>query len=90
MGMRSVHFSKLPFEPPKASMESEAQSPAATPRPNALQSYASALRDAETLRDKLRGLVSSDSRHGDLQVSLSALRRIEEAVRALIAAEEES
>lgn len=84
MSVRSVHFGSLPFDPP----QSKAEPQPAPVQANALQSFGDALRDTELVRNKLRGLIASDSRHGDLQITLSALRRIEDAVRVLIAAEE--
>lgn len=59
-------------------------------QPNVMQAFTDALRDAELIREKLRNLVNSGSRHGDLQVTLSALRRAEDSVRLLIEAEERS
>lgn len=57
---------------------------------NMMECFASALRDIEITREKLRDLVNSGSRHGDLQVALSAARRLEASLQALINAEGES
>lgn len=68
-----------------------AKEPAPVPKiPNSLGNYASALREVELIRERLRGLVISENRHGDLQIILSAGRRLEESVLALIEAEERS
>jgi hypothetical protein len=61
---------------------------ATTRRPNPLQALADAQRDAELVREKLRGLLTTETRHGDLQVTLSALRRCLENVQVLIEVEE--
>jgi hypothetical protein len=65
----------------------------ATPQPahrvNVIGCYADALRDVETAREKLRALLVADDRHGDLQVALSATRRLEANIQQLIEAEEE-
>lgn len=47
-----------------------------------------ALEETELAREKLRGILLSEERHGDLQVALSAVRRLEAAVQRLIEAEE--
>jgi hypothetical protein len=57
--------------------------------PNVLGTFAAALSDAELVREKLRKLLLTDNRHGELQIVLSAARRVEQSVLALIAAEEE-
>ena len=57
--------------------------------PNVLGTFAAALSDAELIREKLRKLLLTDNRHGELQIVLSAARRVEQNVLALIAAEEE-
>ena len=59
-------------------------------QPNVMETFANALRDVETIREKLRGLVNSGSRHGDLQVARSAAIRIQESLSILIDAEEQS
>jgi hypothetical protein len=76
-GEHTVHF------PPAAE-------PAATVQaaPNVFETFAAALRDTELMREKLRGLIVSENRHGDLQAVLSAARRVESSVQALIEAEE--
>jgi hypothetical protein len=79
--MRSIHF-------PSARVESPRPDSTPAPRVNALESFSSALRDAETIREKLRGLVVSDGRHGDLQTALSAARELEGHLLELIEAEE--
>jgi len=58
-------------------------------QPNVLATFASALADVELVRKKLRDLLVADDRHGDLQVVLSAVHRVQDAVQALIRAEEE-
>jgi hypothetical protein len=69
-----------------------ASEPATTPKGNLniLETYSAALRDVELMREKLRGLIVSETRHGDLQIVLSAARRVEELAQALVEAEEES
>ena len=98
--MKSLHF--LPPEPiredvPKAPQraatsthvrKSKRQKQPATVPANAIEVFGSALRDIEIVREKLRGLVASYERHGDLQVALSACRRIEHDLTVLILAEE--
>jgi hypothetical protein len=71
----------MPFEPPASREE-------AAPQPNIIQTFSDALRDTETIREKLRGIMNANDRHGDLQVALSALKRLETGIRTLIAAEE--
>ena len=55
---------------------------------NVMECFSGALRDTELAREKLRELVNSGSRHGDLQVALSAARRLEASLSKLIEAEE--
>lgn len=62
--------------------------PTKTSRPNILETYSATLRDVELMREKLRGLIVTGNRHGDFQAILSAGRRAEDAVQALIEAEE--
>ena len=58
-GAHTVHF------PPAAEPEKAASAP------NILETYAAALRDVELMREKLRGLIVSTNRHGDLPSTLS-------------------
>jgi hypothetical protein len=62
----------------------------ATRRITVIGCYADALGDVETAREKLKALLAADAedRHGDLQVVLSAVRRLEANVQRLIEAEE--
>jgi hypothetical protein len=76
-GQHTVHFPPA-TEPAKSEPT----------KPSVLETYSSALRDAELMREKLRGLIVSDNRHGDLQAILSAARRVEDTVQTLIDAEE--
>lgn len=89
---RTVHFGALPYDPPATESKDHSRKPAKQadpkPQPNIMQCFGDALRDAELMREKLRGLVSSHARHGDLQVALSAAKRVEEALKVLISAEE--
>jgi hypothetical protein len=82
MPVRSLHFTGG-IELPSGAREEE---PATAV--NVLEVYANCVRDVSTASDKLRKLLLSENRHGDLQVSLSALRRATTAVEALIAIEE--
>lgn len=75
----SVHFPPAPARQPEAAHS--------VPH---LQTYASALADVELVRDQLRRLLTSENRHGDLQVALSALKRLQPAIQILIDAEEAS
>ena len=80
-GVRSVHFPG----PPK-------QEPAPEPKAkelNILEVFANAHRDVELIREKLRGLLTSGTRHGDLQVSVSAAKRLQEQLNILIEHEEQ-
>jgi hypothetical protein len=62
---------------------------ASSPQLNVLDVLAQAQAEAHLVAAKLSGLVKAGSgRHGDLQVTLSALRRLEPLITALIAAEE--
>ena len=79
-GVTSVHF-------PRAEKGNNAASK--KPAANALEVFANAHRDVETIREKLRGLLTSDSRHGDLQAVLSATLRLAEHVKTLIEFEEQ-
>ena len=84
-GMRSVHFPEAP--------RNSVSSPSAPHTPkelNVIEQFADALRDSELIRSRLRGLLTSDSRHGDLQASLSAALRLADKLRALIENEERS
>lgn len=54
-----------------------------------LGALAAAVADAQLVSNKLKALVGSATRHGDLQVALSAVRRIEGSLLVLIEAEEE-
>lgn len=61
------------------------------PKPNALEAYATAVRETELTRKMLRGLLQkSYSRHGELQVILRSSIRTQEAVRLLLEMEEQS
>ena len=60
------------------------------PRVNVMEIFSSALADVEIARDKVRALVNSDNRHGDLQIALMAARRFAASLEALIAAGEVS
>ena len=51
----------------------------APPPSNLLEIYSAALRDAALINEKLQELLASTDRHGDLQVTLSAARRLEAA-----------
>jgi hypothetical protein len=61
---------------------------AAEPGVNAIAELSNALREVETVRVKLRGMLVTDNRHGDLFVCLGAVRRLETAIQALIEVEE--
>jgi hypothetical protein len=60
------------------------------PAVNVLAALATAQRASDLVRQKLKGLLASDNRHGDLQVALSATRRLGEALSILIDGEEAS
>lgn len=81
-GVRSVHFPESPAKAPSPATEAKPDVP------NILEVFAEALRDVELVRSRLRGLLTTDSRHGDLQAALSATRRVEEKLQTLIDHEE--
>jgi hypothetical protein len=78
MSTRSIHF-----PPPREACRQEVAA-----KVNVLEAFSSALRDAETIRELLRGLILSNGRHGDLQSALSATRQLERSLVLLIEAEE--
>ena len=95
----SIHFPDArlasPDPPPalpkrigKAKRSVERPAAGAAQAVNQLELYANALRDAETVRNMLRGLVVSGTRHGDLHVARSASLRIAESLKHMIDAEE--
>lgn len=51
---------------------------------NPFECLAKAIVDTATLSEKIKGLLKTDNRHGDLRVSLSAALRIEENIRHMI------
>ena len=98
---RSVHFpspARAPapeVEPGAARVFDRGQkviqdgiSPKDTGPVNAIAELADALREVETVRVKLRGMLVTENRHGDLFVCLGATRRLESAIQALIEVEE--
>ncbi len=91
-GQHSIHFPAGTDLVNGGSKDSSAGASKLAPVPqvNVLQRFADALRDVELCRERLRGLVISGNRHGDLQVVRSALLRSVEAVNSLIDAEENS
>jgi hypothetical protein len=88
---RSVHFPppELAREHPLEQRGRELRErKAADSAVNAIAELSSALREVETVRVKLRGMLVTDNRHGDLFVCLGAVRRLETAIQALIEVEE--
>jgi hypothetical protein len=90
---RTVHFPPAAREPAPAesALEKrgrEVRERKAEPGVNAIAQLADALREVETVRVKLRGMLVTDNRHGDLFVCLGAVRRLETAIQALIEVEE--
>lgn len=87
-GVRSVHF------PPAAEPGARPRKPEPKPNPdpvaetNILEVFANAHRDTELIRERLRGLLTTTSRHGDLQAAYSAVRRLAENIQILIEHEE--
>ena len=85
--MRSVHFPEAPK--PDAKPLNPGHFETRAKEVNILEVFANAHRDVELIREKLRGLLTSSTRHGDLQVSISATKRLEEYLGVLIEHEEE-
>lgn len=87
-GVRSVHFPPAtePEQPAKPARHRLDPKPAA--ETNILEVFANANRDTELIRERLRGLLTTTSRHGDLQAALSAVRRLAENIQILIEHEE--
>ncbi len=77
----SLHFPAAPDTTP-------AKSAAPESAPNVLESFRDALSESDLIHKRLRSLLVSADRHGDLQVILSACLRLERPVRALIQSEE--
>lgn len=86
-GFRSVHFPAAPEpeQPARRRREPEAKPAAET---NILEVFANANRDTELIRERLRGLLTTPSRHGDLQTALSAVKRLADNIQILIEHEE--
>lgn len=81
MNLHSIHFPPPDLSPAKGADSQLVYQ-------NIILTLSEVLRDTETLREKMRGLLVTDSRHGDLQVALSCARRIEAGIQVLIEAEE--
>ena len=95
VNMHSLHFSPIPEDPKKLGKpgktreRTHASKIAPAPQINVLDVLGQAQTEAHLVATKLAGLVKAgNGRHGDLQVTLSALRRLDPLVAALIAAEE--
>lgn len=89
MSSHSIHFPPAPKDeaPPKRHATNPAAKPKAEPV-NIMECFGNALRDVELARERLRSLITSANRHGDLQVCLSAAKRLQDSLTALIEAEE--
>ncbi len=74
---RSIHFPAASEPPARPSEQTKV-----------LDCFAGSLRDVEQIREKLRALLVSENRHGDLQAALSATRRLESSLLELIRTEE--
>lgn len=90
MSVHTVHFPPVP-KPDPARSPTDGRRKVGTrsddPR-NAIQAYSDALRDTELVRERLRNLLNSANRHGDLQVALSAAERLRGSIQLLIDTEE--
>ena len=87
MSTHSVHF---PPAPETEEKRSSTRLAGETQRENvgALEWLSAAVRDVDLARGMIRGLLRSANRHGDLQVALSAARRLQTALESLIEGEE--
>jgi hypothetical protein len=62
--------------------------PAPKTAKNPYESYRDAAIDSKLVSEKLKSLLTSENRHGDLQVMLSATGRIAANLRAMLQVEE--
>ncbi len=97
--VHSIHFpapdvlvkhGRSPAPRPGAHPKSSRRAKSFAHQINVMETFSSSLRDVELVLEKLLEFVNSGNRHGDLQVALSAARRLEASLSALIDAEEGS
>lgn len=87
-GVRSVHFPPAAEPGPRTRKPEPKPDLEPAPETNILEVFANAHRDTELIRERLRGLLTTQSRHGDLQAAYSAVKRLADNIQILIEHEE--